>query len=1279
MQLLGRSEKKRTATFCLCYIQRLDHPALWEKNSKKRPLVVFPLPSSSNIKKLIQMSGGGAIGRCNDSSNFDDINKKTNRITLKSPSFVLECLNDEETLKATKPPDPHQGDESLGLCCVPVDVAEADPPSGDKPSLFYRLVRVPSGGCFICCREPGKHVDLDRFFGEEADEEEDGGAGAFTIHDLIIFAVLRLHAALHFFNAEVRYRRSQAHPSQASFTIDYDHPSTFPAKHKLTHLQTCYLKLLNSHLPSRASTFMAKMSPTPPLPLPSAPLTLSSLYSTIHPSELPGLPAPPRGSSSLVMLHSEQGTMLVDVFYPFLSARDISSLSRTCKFLQNYRVYCPPMKLRLYPHQEASLLWMKAREENVRQSIRGGILADDPGLGKTISVITLVLTTLGMMSATPGVPSSLLQGVNASPLDSTLFKVYYAEGTKGYPRRMELRNIVTNIEIYTRKSFGSFIDFYVSPLFLPEYESVVHSPMWLKKVLDNNERDMYSETHEDFVVSVPQFLHLILFFLEFVSCCCCRRLSVMRFVLSDAPPILLLPLQNFTNDIYRIFSNASLYSPNCTEIVNACEASKEFAVKQFQKFAEVTMKEARRHAEPHNNPTSYKIVSELKKYEKVKSLQQSRTTLIVVPSQLLQHWEGQILSHVDFEYVANSPRGAADSELDGGGDGVHVEALREEKNGGCHIVRWRRGSPGKNNALVHPTDRNFLFMDYDRTTELPDASVIAKFDFFITSVERMTFEWKKGKGDHNPNQLDRFGFEYLPSKPSSLLKVNFVRMVVDEGHSMGKASVSNSIMFASWINSGHRWIMSGTPTPNSSGTTNTTATNQAVQEVNTIFGLLQFLKHPLYLPENGGRNIFSKLFTRGWRKGSLESFYELKALLIDIMIRHTKKNVANLPRPIFKVNLLPMSPAERLAYNTITGGVRMNLVTTSMVGAKVSAWADSLLNPVNYKYANEMMNNIRLACCGSRRVVPTLSAENFNLTVDILRAEHGRTDSEIQLAKNFMNRCTMEQTTSCQVCSQDFQCLALTPCCHFICPDCIEKTPKVCGRCNSPYDVDDFQSLQPGFDFHWVDNLAAAEDELRQRKLMAENLRLSSAINEMSSNVVVANAQHPPGNDAGNVHSVVEGADAVQTAAPSVMPRAPVYRRHKCQYSKLHNDGRCTLCFHIHEDCQMTAEHPCPECHKTSEECPTEETKVSRALDVLKFHFSRAFLRGSDVVCVYFGFRRLFTSAARWPNLKRSTRKRSRLPFLPQGAFYQRATSALRPSRISRFLSFPNSRQSWAS
>ena len=82
-----------------------------------------------------------------------------------------------------------------------------------------------------------------------------------------------------------------------------------------------------------------------------------------------------------------------------LSAQDLAALGSTCRTLHQLAASTyPGIKLQLYPHQKASLAFIM-RAEASRQ--RGGILADEPGTGKTITILALLCKTAGLWTARP--------------------------------------------------------------------------------------------------------------------------------------------------------------------------------------------------------------------------------------------------------------------------------------------------------------------------------------------------------------------------------------------------------------------------------------------------------------------------------------------------------------------------------------------------------------------------------------------------------------------------------------------------------------------------------------------------------------------------------------------------------------------------------------------------------------------------------------------------------------------------------------------------------------
>lgn len=115
--------------------------------------------------------------------------------------------------------------------------------------------------------------------------------------------------------------------------------------------------------------------------------SLSELYSRVPATTWKNKPLP---STKIIQLPNE---LWIDRVTPFMAAPSLQALRKAnTEFHNILAAVVPGLKLKLYRHQIASLIWMRERETRGV----GGILADDPGLGKTITILALVLQTMGM-------------------------------------------------------------------------------------------------------------------------------------------------------------------------------------------------------------------------------------------------------------------------------------------------------------------------------------------------------------------------------------------------------------------------------------------------------------------------------------------------------------------------------------------------------------------------------------------------------------------------------------------------------------------------------------------------------------------------------------------------------------------------------------------------------------------------------------------------------------------------------------------------------------------
>ena len=479
-----------------------------------------------------------------------------------------------------------------------------------------------------------------------------------------------------------------------------------------------------------------------------------------------------------------------------------------------------------------------------------------------------------------------------------------------------------------------------------------------------------------------------------------------------------------------------------------------------------------------------------------------------------------------------------------------------------------------------------IFVDYSGSAPLPEPEFLSLFKLVLTTTKRFTYEWKKGSFEDEMRQTDGTVNPYAVHRRSepkmsacSLLRVHWTRMVVDEGHFMGRGKQNNAILFASWIAAGRRWSMTGTPTPQTS----------ARSGMSNLLCLMGFLRHEFFTARLDGNRVWAQL-SRSWNSGSLASFFHVRSLLAVLMMRHTKLDIKELPPPKFDRVWLDMSRDEQTTFNTLVCAVQSNLLITSMKG-RTSGRQDSLLHRSQTKYARLAFENLRLACSGGLRVLPQITGKAWTETVQLLD-DHELADVKKRVVLDYMHRAVTEQRSQCMKCGFEMSTLLIMPCGDLVCTECMTTDTTSCLVCDTPFDVDAFQKLQPGILYEWYDYYKNEEEKKKAASLAGEEE------DKVPSRTIDRNQRQ------GDLAGLV----AMQPAVPTRRTRK-LGDGHECEYSKAANDGKCTLCHHEHDECVMIAEgSTCSVCNRVSEICPPEETKfhyVISRLDHLQAQIRR--------------------------------------------------------------------------
>ncbi|XP_057807863.1 F-box protein At3g54460 [Salvia miltiorrhiza] len=345
----------------------------------------------------------------------------------------------------------------------------------------------------------------------------------------------------------------------------------------------------------------------------------------------------------------------------------------------------------------------------------------------------------------------------------------------------------------------------------------------------------------------------------------------------------------------------------------------------------------------------------------------SCATLIVVPSNLVEHWKTQIERHV--------------------------------RPGQLRVYIW---GDQKKKPSVHN-----LAWDYD---------------VVITTFNRLSAEWN-------------------PRKRSVLMQVHWLRVMLDEGHTLGSSlNLTNKLQMAISLTATNRWLLTGTPTPNTPSS-----------QLSYLQPLLRFLKEEPY-----GQN------QRSWEAGIIRPFEaemedgrsRLLQLLKRCMISARKKDLKAIPPCIRRVTFVDFSEEHAKSYNELVETVRRNIL---MADWNDSSHVESLLNPKQWKFRAATIKNVRLSCCVAGHVRVSDAGQDIQETMDVL-VENGLDpmSQEYGLIKYYLL-----YGGSCVRCREWCRLPVITPCRHLLCLDCVALDSETCTfpGCGYSYEMQSPEEL----------------------------------------------------------------------------------------------------------------------------------------------------------------------------------------------------------------------------
>lgn len=216
--------------------------------------------------------------------------------------------------------------------------------------------------------------------------------------------------------------------------------------------------------------------------------------------------------------------------------------------------------------------------------------------------------------------------------------------------------------------------------------------------------------------------------------------------------------------------------------------------------------------------------------------------------------------------------------------------------------------------------------------------------------------------------FNRLSAEWSPHKKSPMMQVHWLRLILDEGHTLGSSlSLTNKLQMAVSLTASSRWILTGTPTPNTPNS-----------QLSHLQPMLKFLHEEAY-----GQN------QKSWEAGILRPFEaemeegrsRLLQLLQRCMISARKADLQTIPPCIKMVTFLNFMEEHASSYNELVVTVRRNIL---MADWNDPSHVESLLNPKQWKFRSTTIRNVRLSCCVAGHIKVTDAGEDIQETMDLL-------------------------------------------------------------------------------------------------------------------------------------------------------------------------------------------------------------------------------------------------------------------------------------------------------
>ncbi|KAJ0871638.1 putative chromatin remodeling SNF2 family [Helianthus annuus] len=649
-----------------------------------------------------------------------------------------------------------------------------------------------------------------------------------------------------------------------------------------------------------------------------------------------------------------------DVLINILTALDpleLLRVSSTCRHLRLLAsTIMPSMKLKLYPHQQSAVEWMLKRERDPEtfsnpmymkfetkdgfnfsinivsgqiligtvptiRDFRGGMFCDEPGLGKTITALSLILKTLGTLADPP-------EGVEI---------------------------------IWCKQKDDQKCGYYE----LGGDSVSCGSVLTAKKTSSGRTGRRGLRCMEESKLNSSEKEPTLCFTAESSTVQCTRSWTVKRNLLNeydddnndDSPSFVL------SRKLQKRHKKATGDYVQLNEMWVQCDACRKWRKLVDSQFTDSS---AAWFCSMNTDPSYQSCKVPEEPFDTHHSVTYLPGFYTKVPANLVDHWKNQIQRHV--------------------------------KSGQLRVYVWA----DHKKPLVH--------------------NIAWDYDVVITTFSRLSAEWS-------------------PKKRSVLMQVHWLRVMFDEGHTLGSSlNLTNKLQLSVSLTASNRWLLTGTPTPNTPNS-----------QLSNLQPMLKFLREEAYgLDQSSWESGILRPFEAKMEEGRTR----LLQLLSRCMISARKKDLRMIPPCIKKVTFINFNEEHAKSYNELVVTVRRNIL---MADWNDPSHVESLLNPKQWKFRSTTIRNVRLSCCVAGHIKVTEAGQDIQETMDIL-VENGLDPASEEYS---FIRYNILFGGNCMRCDEWCRLPVITPCRHLLCLDCVALNSEKCTfpGCDNLYEMQSPETL----------------------------------------------------------------------------------------------------------------------------------------------------------------------------------------------------------------------------